>query len=218
MSWNKMKIQGMKLDTDFVRNVKHFLEPCKVLYIGFGEGQNIPFLLEEGYEVYGTEKAQKRLNFARKQLPSIKPHLKLVKGEKLPFKNQEFDAVIAWQSLYYTDIPVMLDEVWRVLKPFGKFLSSMVDPRQTKLCYYTVIGKDHGVIYTPADGTGQEDETIWALKRKDIKPLYEGDGKLARFNNFKLGYYTSKVDTVKYHHTIYCEKQQILWGVPEEQS
>ena len=214
MSWNKMKIQGMKLDTDFVRNVKHYLEQSKVLYIGFGEGQNLNWLNKEGYDVYGTEKAQSRLTHAKKNLVNMSSsQLKLVKGEKLPFKNQEFDAVIAWQSMYYTDVPVMLDEVWRVLKPFGKFLSSMVDPRQTKLCH-TYIKEN---LYRPSPETGQEDEIIWALKRKNIKPLYEGYGKLARFSNFKLGYYTSKTDTVKYHHTIFCTKQQVMFGEPTDE-
>jgi ubiquinone/menaquinone biosynthesis C-methylase UbiE len=45
------------------------------------------------------------------------------KAEQLPFDNASFDAVIAFNSLHFMDLPLALMEIKRVLKPNGLFAS-----------------------------------------------------------------------------------------------
>lgn len=204
--WNKMKIHEMNPDVNLIKCQKALFpagKNKKLLYVGFGEGQNLPHLISQGFKVYGTEIAKSRLVFAKKRLHKNKQRafLKLVDSNKLPFKNNFFDIVIAWQSLCYNTEETLkeaLAEIRRVLKPGGKFLSSMLSPKQKLLCYEK-IGPS---VYRPAKSTGQSNCVVYCFENeKQIKKMY------GKFKNIKIGFYSSYLfKSYNFHYVIACEK------------
>lgn len=90
----------------------------KFLDIGCGDGVLLS-LIKKG-KLYGVDLDQDSLNFA-----STKIQAKLIKAkaEKLPFKNNFFDVVIATEIIEHLSRPqLMLQEIKRVLKPGGKII------------------------------------------------------------------------------------------------
>ncbi|MBI2024680.1 MAG: class I SAM-dependent methyltransferase [Candidatus Harrisonbacteria bacterium] len=204
--WDNLKISSMNLDVNFVRCQKYLFpegRKKKLLYIGFGEGQNLEYLAKAGFDVYGTEIAESRVGETKKRLKKnkLKARLYLVKSSALPFQDGFFDIVVAWQSIYYNDengLKAILKEINRALKPKGQFLSSMISTKQNLLC-----SKKIGLsTYRPAKKTGQQNCTIFCFKNKNqIRKLY-GD-----FARIKIGFYSSYLfKSRNFHYVIYCVK------------
>ena len=64
-----------------------------------------------------------RANKRKEQLQTSWVTFQQAKAEQLPFDNASFDAVIAFNSLHFMDLPIALMEIKRVLKPNGFFAS-----------------------------------------------------------------------------------------------
>lgn len=206
--WEKMKIHEMNPDVNLIKCQKALFpagKNKKLLYIGFGEGQNLPYLISQEFKVYGTEIAKSRLDFAKKIIKKNKQKafLQLVDSNKLPFKDNFFDIIIAWQSLSYNNKKTLkesLDEIKRTLKPGGCFLSSMISLRQKLLCHKK-IGPG---VYRPAKSTGQSNCILYCFKNeKQIKNIYKD------FKNIKIGFYSSYLfKSHNFHYVIACEKSK----------
>jgi N-acetylglucosaminyldiphosphoundecaprenol N-acetyl-beta-D-mannosaminyltransferase len=105
----------------------------KILYIGCGNGRNIPLLAKKNREVVGLDASEGLLEEAKKNsnLQSQASHLKFVHGfaENLPFQNEEFDAVVAFASLHHITSKKKrkkaFSEAYRVLKKDGVFLGTV---------------------------------------------------------------------------------------------
>jgi len=95
-----------------------------VLEIGFGTGLNLPHyppgvkkltIIDKNPGM--DKKAQKRI-----QQSDIEIESKVLNGEELPFENEMFDSVVCTYTLCSIEnINSALDEIFRVLKPDGKF-------------------------------------------------------------------------------------------------
>ena len=92
-----------------------------VLEIGFCTGLNVPFYgnvnelyaLEPNSEIYHL--ATERVQHAPFYVKHIQAH-----AEKLPFPNAKFDHIVsAWTLCSVTNLPQVLAEIYRVLKPTG---------------------------------------------------------------------------------------------------
>ena len=205
-SWEKIKIHNMHLDVNLVKCQKYLFPGAKrkkLLYIGFGEGENLSYLISQGFECYGTEISKKRLEFAEKKLKERKQKaiLKLVDSNKLPFKDNLFDIIIAWQSLSYNTgktLKESLDEIYRVLKPRGTFLSSMLSVKQKLLCDKKIAPNT----YKPSPKTGQQNCVVYCFEKKSqIKKIYK------KFKDIKIGHYSSFLfKSPNFHYVIYCQK------------
>ena len=129
--FEKIGQYNMHIDTNLIRCKKNLFDDGKgkkLLYIGFGEGHNLAYFLKEGFKCYGTEISKNHVDYVNKRLKG-KARLRLVDSNILPYKDNFFDVVVAWQSLYYNNersLREALYEIQRVLKPGGCFLSSMV--------------------------------------------------------------------------------------------
>ncbi|MBL7045403.1 MAG: class I SAM-dependent methyltransferase [Parcubacteria group bacterium] len=204
--WENINVHGMNLDVNLVKCQKYLFPDSagkKLLYIGFGEGQNLIYLAKEGFDVYGTEIAENRFSEAKKRLKKhkIRADLRLVESNLLPFKDDYFDVVIGWQSLYYNNKETLtgaLSEINRVLKPGGKFLSSMISPKQTLLCNKEIAPS----VYHPAKETGQSNCIVFCFKTKEqINRIYK------EFVNIRIGFYSSYLfRSHNFHYVIACEK------------
>jgi SAM-dependent methyltransferase len=127
----------------------------RVLEIGCGPGPNIWYLVREGYGVAGidgssTAIAQARHRLSTEGLPTHEERVDLRVGNfvKLPWDDEQFDAVIDVAALYANrrnDIASAIGEVFRTLKPGGKFFGKMFGKDTT--------GSDSGTLIEP--GTRQ---------------------------------------------------------------
>lgn len=92
----------------------------KTLEIGFGTGLNLPYYPENIESIIAIDPYQGKISYG-----SGKPVYEFYKmdAEELSFPDSTFDTVVSTFTLCSVkDIGTVLDEVYRVLKPGGKFL------------------------------------------------------------------------------------------------
>ncbi len=106
----------------------------RILEIGMGNGANLPYYTAGAAQVVGIDPCEAVVNKAKRKLSvwAEKGSLQIGEknyqflvcgGERLPFKDNAFDTVIA--SLVFCSIPDAIaaaSEAYRVLKPGGKLL------------------------------------------------------------------------------------------------
>ena len=104
----------------------------RVLDFGCGSGNNAKLFLDKGYRVTGTE-ITKSARAPCKQ--NGLDDLVITKSfpDRLPFADNEFDAIVSNQVLYYLGskdrITSICNELRRVLKPDGVVCFTMMAPR-----------------------------------------------------------------------------------------
>ena len=206
-AWQKIPYREMHVDNNLIVCQKRLFpngQNKRLLYIGFGEGHNLEYLAQQGFKCSGTEIAKNQLTYTRRrfQKAGLRANLHLINSDILPFAEDFFDVVIAWQSLYYNSpetLKIALAEIKRVLKPGGQFLSSMVSPKQKLLCYKKIAPWT----YQPSPITKQERCILTCLQTKQqIRSFYKP------FKNIKIGYYRSELfRSPNFHWVIYGEKK-----------
>jgi ubiquinone/menaquinone biosynthesis C-methylase UbiE len=99
----------------------------KVLDLGCGPGIYAGILIKKGASVKGIDNSETLIKIAKKEAPEAE--FTLGSAEKLPFKNSEFDIVLAALVLgHLDDWNKALKEVRRVLKKGGTFVFSNYNP------------------------------------------------------------------------------------------
>lgn len=103
-------------------------QAVQILEVGCGPGPNMWYLAREGFTVYGIDFAPKAIELAQKRLDNECAGWKgqLIVGDmmSLPFQNESFDAVVDSEAIYCNNLErskKIYDEVYRVLKPKGRF-------------------------------------------------------------------------------------------------
>jgi tellurite methyltransferase len=101
----------------------------KVLDVGCGSGRNLPYFLQNGYQVYGIDpnpEAVAQVQSLAKTLAADANSAKnftVAKAEDMPFNKNTFDLVICSAVLHFANdsnhFDAMLRSIWRVLKPGG---------------------------------------------------------------------------------------------------
>lgn len=118
----------LALSQEFVSKHRHELlsqASGKTLEIGFGTGLNLPHYPEQVRKITVVDpnpgmrrKAQRRIEESQ-----IEVDQRLVSGEQLPFDEGLFDCVVSTFTLCsIEDVSRAISEVYRVLKPGGRFL------------------------------------------------------------------------------------------------
>lgn len=117
-------------------NMKKLERGDKIIDIGCGDGRNTLFLMEQGYEVYGTEISQEIVDIAQNRLDVLadyrgldKAVLNVGRNSELPYDDEFADAILACHVCYYCDegqtIQDNLKEYYRVLKKDGILVASV---------------------------------------------------------------------------------------------
>jgi ubiquinone/menaquinone biosynthesis C-methylase UbiE len=92
-----------------------------VLEIGSGTGDHTNIILNTGAEVTALDISPSSLQVLRLRHPTIAKTI-TANMESLPFRSDEFDAVISCASLSYGNFRLVSSEIYRVLKPGGKLI------------------------------------------------------------------------------------------------
>ncbi|MEA5462241.1 class I SAM-dependent methyltransferase [Leptothoe sp. PORK10 BA2] len=96
----------------------------EVLEIGFGTGLNMPYYGDgvRSLTAIDPNVGMAKLATPRVQAATVKVDLQTANAEALPMADERFDAVVCtWTLCSIPNIEQALAEVWRVLKPGGKF-------------------------------------------------------------------------------------------------
>jgi len=127
-------------------NLKHIHLPvnARVLDVGCGEGRHIFGSLQEyidvhcvglDQDIYSLNKCNEGLDFF-KELNTGSTVFMQGSVYNLPFEENSFDLVICSEVLeHLDDYHASIDEIYRVLKPGGKFLPSVPSFWPEKICW-----------------------------------------------------------------------------------
>lgn len=138
--WEDVYATGHRLnypDDSFVRLLHRFVKPTpgsKVMDYGFGSGVTSLHMARIGCDVTGYEISQSACNMLQDRLAEEGLAGKTNKGtpgEPLPYENESFDFIVAWNSLTYNteeSLAFMVSEFERILKPGGKMVAAMSAP------------------------------------------------------------------------------------------
>jgi ubiquinone/menaquinone biosynthesis C-methylase UbiE len=96
----------------------------EVLEIGFGTGLNLSYYPEDIHKIITVDDnpGVQRLAQKRIQTSSITVDHRVLNGENLPMADNTFDSVVStWTLCSIENVEQALKEIYRVLKPEGKF-------------------------------------------------------------------------------------------------
>lgn len=97
----------------------------KVLEIGMGSGFNLPYYSQQVEQVFGLEPSEslKLKAFEKASLVAFPVTFIGLTAEQIPVEDQSMDTVIStWTLCTVPDVQKTLSEIFRVLKPNGRFL------------------------------------------------------------------------------------------------
>lgn len=105
----------------------HISSGVKVLDIGFGSGRNTIHFLQNGYEVFGMESDQRKLDLFRFMVESLyKEEVKrfvLGNVQSLPYPSNAFDVIICSRILHFMKNEFEFKKAWQsmttCLRPGG---------------------------------------------------------------------------------------------------
>jgi ubiquinone/menaquinone biosynthesis C-methylase UbiE len=113
---------------DPVRAVPDY--PCtgwKVLDVGCGMGQTLLAPeLRPAAELHGIDRDRAAIEFGRSRAGNAHLTLKCAAAESIPYEDGSFDLVYSRVTVPYTNVPVTLAEMHRVLKPDGHLWLSLI--------------------------------------------------------------------------------------------
>jgi SAM-dependent methyltransferase len=102
-----------------LRHLQH-LSSGALLEVGIGDGENVA-LLPSSLRISGIDIAERPLTECRQRYPERRLFLALAEGERIPFADRSFDAVLSVGGFnFYSDPQRALKEMARVTRPGGR--------------------------------------------------------------------------------------------------
>jgi SAM-dependent methyltransferase len=120
-----------------LRHLRH-LKSGSLLEVGIGDGENVP-LLPRSLSISGVDIAEVPLAACRDRHPGLS--LALAEGERLPFADRSFDAVLSVGGFnFYSDPVQALREMARVARPGGTVVVADERPDLHRLGWGHLLG------------------------------------------------------------------------------
>jgi len=118
-----------------------------VLDLGCGVGRHSILLAKAGFYVHAVDASPTAVEYAARQASQneVEIQTKIAGMTKIPFENNIFDYLLAWNVIYHGDLSIVLQslsEILRVLKPGGLFQGTMLSKRNTEIKAGKCIAKD----------------------------------------------------------------------------
>lgn len=108
---------------------------CKVLDLGAGDGRHLAFFDKLGFDTHGIEISKDICKALQQKLNTldIKASVKEGMADNIPYPDDFFDVILAWNSCYYmesakTDFQDHVKEIARPLKSGGLLVCSVPQP------------------------------------------------------------------------------------------
>lgn len=103
------------------------LRDARILELGCGSGELSVWMALQGADVDGLDISDEGIVVAERRAAendvSTIARFSVTGGEALPFSDATFDAVVICVALHHMDVPQTLREIFRVLKPGGRFIA-----------------------------------------------------------------------------------------------
>jgi SAM-dependent methyltransferase len=118
----------------YIPGLPRELSGRRVLDVGCGNGNNLPFLAGTGLQVSATEVDAELGRRVQARLARLGHAVDIRVGtnRQLPFETNTFDFLVSWNVVHYedneADMRAALREYARVLKPGGRFFISTTGP------------------------------------------------------------------------------------------
>ncbi len=116
----------------------------RVLDIACGTGWSTEQFARMGADVSAIDITPKAVELTKKrfEIYCLKGNILIADAENLPFPDNHFDYVLAWGCLMHMpDTQKAIDEIYRVLKPGGKFGAMMYNKNSLHWRYFIFFGK-----------------------------------------------------------------------------
>ena len=164
------------------RNFYHFDRTnVKVLDLGCGGGANSFFLAKEGFDTYAIDGSSIAIEKTRKYMQENGLSITCCKGDfiSLPYESEFFDAVIDSGAIICggttSNIKIVVNECYRVLKPEGKILSTGLF---TMKCTGAGTGEKVGVntFRNEIEGSLRNTGTVHYFTKEEINDIYGSAG------------------------------------------
>ncbi|HOW43068.1 MAG TPA: class I SAM-dependent methyltransferase [Candidatus Omnitrophota bacterium] len=174
---------------DFVVSLNRYcggLKGAKLLYVGFGSGNNLLVAAEKGFDCYGVEVSASAVKIAHNRLKraGLRARLSVIADNRYPFPDDYFDVVVAWHVLSYNDhagLQKSLLEIKRVLKPAGRLLATFPTYKEDRAARGRRIAANT-FVYANA-GSNQAGAVITAAKTKSaVRSIFK------MFSGLETGY------------------------------
>ncbi|MEW6131516.1 MAG: class I SAM-dependent methyltransferase [Acidobacteriota bacterium] len=111
-----------------------FASSMTILDAGCGSGRNLIYFLRNQYRVFAVDRERQAIEQIQRLASKLAPHLpeanfKVADIKNLPFPDNHFNAVLSSAILHFAkdelEFNQMVDEMWRVLKPEGRFFARL---------------------------------------------------------------------------------------------
>jgi SAM-dependent methyltransferase len=201
--WENLYGQGKGLlqypSESLVRLSYGLLDPqvhAQVLDYGFGAAANLIHLACRGFRMSGVEVSASAVEIAAKRCAAVgvQADLRWSEGGKLPFPDAQFDAVLAWQVLYYNTwgtLRAAVQEIERVLRPGGRFVGTMAGTGDVSHVHATALGDCEYISTVP----GQEDARLLIVDKADLPRCFSD-------RNISVGEFQYQFGKVRSRHFI----------------
>jgi tellurite methyltransferase len=122
----------------------------RVLDAGCGSGRNLPYFLEQGFDVFATDRDPGAVESVRRLAARLAPSLpdgnfQQSAIEAQPWPDASFEAVIASAVLHFArdraHFEAMVNELWRVLAPGGLFFARLATSIGIESRLATTVGR-----------------------------------------------------------------------------
>ena len=114
--------------------MKHNQAPLCAIDLGCGSGRHIKLFRD--FEINNIIGIDNSINALKLSSTEEFKRLVLADNKAIPLKSESVDIAVAWGSLHYNhkrDLPVMLNEIHRILKKEGRLFATLRSTRDTML-------------------------------------------------------------------------------------